>query len=260
MKLNLKKPIAFFDLETTGIDVVNDRIVEISILKILPDGSEETKTMRINPTIPISAEATNIHGITAKDVKDKPKFAEVAKSLAKFLEGCDLAGYNSNKFDIPMLVEEFLRADVDFDIKKRRMIDVQVIFHKMEQRTLGAAYKFYCNKDLVDAHTAESDAKATFEVLESQLDKYQELENDIESLAKFSSHTSNVDFAGKVVYNDDGVEVFNFGKHKGTPVEEVFKKEPGFYKWMMNGDFPLYTKKVITAIQLRMAFAKSTVK
>jgi len=260
MELNLKRPIAFFDLETTGIDVVNDRIVEISILKVLPDGKSETMTHRVNPTIPIPAESTKIHGISNEDIKDKPTFAEIAKSVEKFINGCDLGGYNSNKFDVPMLVEELLRADVDFDIRKRKLVDVQVIFHKMEQRTLGAAYKFYCQKDLIDAHSAEADTMATFEVLKSQLDKYPELQNDVEALSKFSSQSNNVDFAGKFVYNDTGVEVFNFGKYKGVPVEEVLKKEPGYYKWMMNGDFPLYTKKVITAIQLRMAFSNSSVK
>ncbi len=259
MDLNLKRPIAFFDLETTGTDVVKDRIVEISILKVSPNGKQETITHKVNPTIPIPPETTKIHGISNDDIKDSPKFADIAKSLAKFLEGCDLAGYNSNRFDVPVLVEEFLRADVDFDIKKRRLIDAQVIFHKMEQRTLGAAYKFYCNRELVDAHTAEADTNATFEVLKAQLDKYTELNNDMDALAKFSTQNNNVDFAGKFVYNDAGVEVFNFGKYKGTPVEEVFKKEPGYYKWMMNGDFPLYTKKVITAIQLRMTFANSKV-
>lgn len=259
MNLNLTKPLAFFDLETTGINIVTDRIVEISILKVHPDGTEESLTKRVNPTIPISPEASAITGITDEMVKDCPKFAEIGNDLAKFLEGCDLAGFNSNKFDVPILVEEFLRADIDFDIKKRKLIDAQVIFHKMEQRTLSAAYKFYCNKELVDAHSAEADVRATYEVLKSQIEHYQEIENDMNMVSKFSSHTKNADFAGRIVYNKDGVEVFNFGKHKGVPVEDVLKKEPGYFKWMMGGDFPLYTKKVLTAIQLRTVFNNSKI-
>jgi len=259
MNLKLTKPLAFFDLETTGINIVTDRIVEISILKVYPNGKEETKTMRINPTIPISPESTAITGIKDEDVKDCPKFKEVAHEIARFLEGCDIAGFNSTKFDVPIIVEEFLRADVDFDIYKHKLVDVQVIFHKMEQRTLSAAYKFYCNKELVDAHAAESDTRATYEVLLSQLDKYPDLKNDVSELSKFSSHTTNVDFAGRIVFNENGVEVFNFGKHKGVPVEEVFKKEPGYYAWLIGADFPLFTKKVLTAIKLRMAFNNSKI-
>ncbi len=259
MNLNLKKSIAFFDLETTGINVSKDRIVEISILKIRPDGEEEVKTMKINPTIPIPAITTKIHGISDKDVKDAPTFAEVAKDIVAFLENCDLAGYNSNKFDIPLLVEEFLRAEVDFEVKKRNFIDVQVIYHKKEQRTLTAAYKFYCGKSLENAHSAEADTYATYEVLKAQLDKYDDLKNEIESLSKFSSHTKNADFAGRVIFNSKNEEVFNFGKHRGKLVEDVFKKEPGFYTWMMNSDFPNYTKKVITAIKLRGAFSNSKI-
>jgi DNA polymerase-3 subunit epsilon len=251
MELNLKNPIAFFDLETTGINIAKDRIVEISILKIDPGGKEDHLTIRINPTIPINPEATKIHGITNEDLADAPTFSEVAKNLLHFLEGCDLAGYNSNKFDIPLLAEEFLRANVEFDFKKRKVIDVQVIFHKMEQRTLSAAYKFYCKKDLKDAHTAEADTHATYEILKAQIDRYENLENDIESLSEFSTMTDNVDFAGRIVYNENGVEVFNFGKHKGVPVEEILRNEPSYYSWMMNGDFPLYTKKVLTEIKLR---------
>ena len=251
MELILKNPIIFFDLETTGINIANDRIVELSYLKIDVKGNEVSKTMKINPTIPIPPETTAIHGIKDEDVKDAPSFVEVAKNLAKDFEGCDLAGYNSNRFDIPLLAEEFLRADVDIDMKKRKFIDVQVIFMKMEQRTLTAAYKFFCDKDLTNAHSAEADTRATYEVLKSQLDRYKNLDNDISSLADFSSHTKNVDFAGRIVYNKEKVAVFNFGKYKGVPVEQVLEKDPGYYGWMMNGDFPRYTKKVLTEIKLK---------
>ncbi len=251
MELNLKKPIVFFDLETTGIDVASDRIVEISLLKINPDGKEETKTMRINPEMPIPQQATEVHGITDEDVKNEPSFNIVAKDVAKFISGCDLAGYNSNKFDIPLLAEEFLRVGVDIDLKKHRFVDVQVIFHKMEQRTLSAAYKFYCEKNLDDAHSAEADTKATYEILKAQIERYNDLNNDIEELSKFSSHNKNADFAGRIVFNDKGEEVFNFGKYKGQTVESVLEKDQGYFGWMLNSDFPLYTKKVLTAIKLR---------
>lgn len=254
MKLNLKNPIVFFDLETTGINVVSDRIVEISILKIHPNGKEETDTLRVNPTIPIPKSSTEIHGITDDDVKDKPTFAEVAKSILKIIEGCDLAGYNSNKFDIPLLAEEFLRVDVDVDLKKRKFIDVQVIFHKKEQRTLSAAYKFYCKKELINAHSAEADTRATYEILKSQLDMYSDLENDIEKLSSFSSHNKNVDLVGRIIADEKGIERFNFGKYKGKSVVEVFEKDPAYYSWMIKSDFPLYTKKVLTSIKLRGAF------
>jgi len=259
MNLKLTRPLAFFDLETTGINIVSDQIVEISILKVFPNGREESKTMRIKPTIPMSTESSKITGIHDSDLVDCPTFKEVAHEISKFIEGCDLAGFNSNKFDVPILVEEFLRANVDFDIYKHKLIDAQVIFHKLEQRTLGAAYKFYCNQELIDAHTAEADTRATFEVLKAQVAKYEELKNDMTELAKFSSHTNNVDFAGRIVYDEKGVEVFNFGKHKGIPVEEVLKKEPGYYAWLMSADFPLFTKKVLTAIKLRMAFSNSKI-
>ncbi|HCY00185.1 MAG TPA: DNA polymerase III subunit epsilon [Bacteroidales bacterium] len=252
MEIKIKNPLIFIDLETTGLDVVNDRIVEMAALKLMPNGDRELKTRRINPTIPIPAESTAIHGITNDDVKDEPTFKEIAKSLAKFMEGCDLAGFNSNRFDFPLLAEEFLRADVDFDFRKRKFIDVQTIFHKMEKRTLEAAYKFYCSKDLDDAHSAEADTLATFEVLMAQLDRYPELENDIGFLSEFSTHNQNADFAGRIIYDENGVEVFNFGKHKGKTVEAVLEKEPNYYAWMMNGDFPLYTKKVLTNIYLRV--------
>ena len=251
MNLNLKNPIAFFDLETTGINTVSDRIVELSILKINPNGSEESLTMRLNPEMTIPDNVIEIHGITNEDVADKPTFKEVAKQVAGFIEGCDLAGFNCNKFDIPLLAEEFLRADSDVSLKKRKVVDVQVIFHKMEQRTLSAAYKFYCSKELVGAHGAEADTRATYEILKAQIDHYDNLENDLGFLAKFSSHTKNADFAGRIVYNKDNVEVFNFGKYKGRSVEEILAKDLGYYGWMMKGDFPLHTKKVLTEIKMR---------
>ena len=251
MQLNLRNPLVFFDLETTGINIVKDRIVEISFVKVHPNGKEECKTRRINPEMPIPPESTAIHGITDEDVKDCPTFKEIAKSLAAQIEGCDLAGYNSNRFDIPLLAEEFLRAGVDIDLNKRKFVDVQTIFHKMEQRTLAAAYKFYCDKSLENAHTAEADTMATYEVLKAQLDRYPELQNDINFLSQYSSYTNNVDFAGRMVYNDKGEEVINFGKYKGRLVEEVLKNDPGYYSWIMNGDFPLNTKKILTEIKLR---------
>jgi DNA polymerase-3 subunit epsilon len=252
MQLHLKNPIVFFDLETTGINITNDRIVEISYLKVKPDGSEESRTRRINPQTPIPKQATAIHGITDEDVKDCPTFKEVAKSLATQIEGCDLAGFNSNRFDIPMLAEEFLRAGVDIDLNKRKFIDVQTIFHKMEQRNLIAAYKFYCGKELTEAHSAEGDARATYEILMSQLDRYPELENDVGALSKFSSFNQNVDFAGRMIYNESGDEVINFGKYKGLLVKDVLKKDLGYYGWIMQGDFPLNTKQKLTEIRLRL--------
>ena len=251
MELNLKRPIIFFDLETTGIDIARDRIVEISMVKVMPDGEEIVRTRRINPGMPIPAEATAIHGITDEDVKDCPLFPQIAKSLAQFIEGCDFGGFNSNRFDLPMLVEEFMRAGVDVDFRKRKFIDVQNIFHKMEQRTLVAAYKFYCGKNLEDAHTAEADTRATYEVLMSQLDRYPELQNDVAFLADYSSFNKNVDFAGRMVYDDKGVEVFNFGKYKGMSVSDVLKRDPGYYSWILNSDFTLNTKATLTKIRLR---------
>ena len=251
MRLNLKKPIVFFDLETTGIDPARDRIVEISTVKVFVDGHTETKTRRLNPEMHIPAEATAIHGITDEDVADQPRVREIAKSLAAYLEGCDLGGYNSNKFDIPVLYEEFLRAGVDFDFRKRKLVDVQNIFHKKEQRTLVAAYKFYCDRDLDEAHSAEADTRATYEVLKAQLDRYDDLENDVDKLAEFSSRGETADYAGRILYNEKGEEVFGFGKYKGRSVSEIFRIEPSYYAWMMNGDFPLYTKKVITEIRMR---------
>ncbi len=251
MKLKLRNPLIFFDLETTGTDVVKDRIVELSYLKINPDGSEETKTWRINPQMPISPEATSIHGISDDDIKDSPTFQHIAQTLANEFEGCDFAGFNSNKFDIPLLAEEFLRTNVDFDLKKRKFVDVMVIFMKMEQRNLGAAYRFYCNKELDNAHSAEADTRATYEILQAQIERYNDLENDVDHLSGFSAHTRNVDYMGRIIYNDQDVEVINFGKYKGIPVEEVLEKDPGNYGWIMNADFPLYTKKVLTNIKLR---------
>lgn len=251
MELNLKNPIIFFDLETTGININTDRIVELSYIKVYPNGKEEVKTIRVNPEMHIPKEASEVHGIYDKDVENCPTFKEVSKNLAKDFEGCDLAGFNSNRFDIPLLAEEFLRAEADIDISKRKFIDVQVIFHKMEQRTLSAAYKFYCDKELQDAHSAEADTRATYEVFKAQLDRYPQLKNDVAFLSDFSSFTKNVDFAGRIVYNDKGVEVFNFGKYKGEPVAEVLKKDIGYYGWIMNGDFTLNTKSVLTKIRLR---------
>ncbi len=252
MKLKLNNPLVFFDLETTGISITKDRIVEVSFLKIYPNGKEEIKSRRINPEIPIPPEATQVHGITDEDVKDCPTFKQVAKSLAQQLDGCDLAGFNSSRFDVPMLTEEFLRAGVDFDMKNRRFVDVQIIFHRKEPRTLEAAYRFYCDKELENAHSAEADTLATYEVLKSQLERYPDLVNDVEALSnEFSSFKDNVDFAGRIVLNDKGVEIFNFGKHKGKSVAEVLKKEPSYYSWMMDGDFPLNTKQELTRIRLK---------
>ncbi len=265
MLLNLKNPVVFLDLETTGVNVVTDRIVEIALLKIFPDGREEDLQMRINPEVPIPEESSRIHGIYDEDVKDEPTFKEAAKNLAKFLEGCDLGGFNSNRFDIPLLAEEFLRADLDVDMKKHKFIDVQAIFHKMEKRTLSAAYRFYCKKELVDAHSAMADVRATYDVLKAQLDIYQgvtyqdnegnksvPIVNDIEKLSGFSSYDRNVDFVGRIVYDENGVEVFNFGKNKGIPVEKVLEEQPGYFSWILNSEFPLYTKKVLTQIKFRM--------
>lgn len=251
MKLNLKNPLVFFDLETTGTNINADRIVEICYLKVYPNGNEEAKTMRINPGMHIPEEASAVHGIFDEDVKDCPTFKEVARNIARDIEGCDLAGFNSNRFDIPVLAEEFLRAGVDVDLGRHKFIDVQVIFHKMEQRTLSAAYKFYCGKNLEDAHTAEADTRATYEVLMAQLDRYPDLKNDVAFLSEYSSFNRNVDFAGRMVYNDAGVEVFNFGKYKGTSVAEVLKKDPGYYSWILNSDFTLNTKAMLTKIRLR---------
>jgi DNA polymerase-3 subunit epsilon len=251
MQLNLKRPIVFIDLETTGVNVGSDRIVEIALLKVNPNGSKETRRYLVNPTIPIPAEACRVHHISDDDVKNCPTFKDVAKEIHTFIGGCDFAGYNSNKFDIPLLIEEFTRAEVFFDLSIRRLIDVQNIFHKMEQRTLGAAYKFYCDKDLSNAHSAEADATATYEVLMAQLGKYGSLQNDVDFLSDFSSVQRNVDLAGRIVRNEKGEEVFNFGKHKGKRVGDVLKADPSYYDWMMKGDFATNTKNVLTQLRLR---------
>ena len=251
MQLNLIRPLCFFDLETTGTNVAKDRIVEISILKVHPDGKEEKFTWRVNPTVPIPAETTAIHGIAAEDVADAPTFNQLANQIYNLIKEADLAGYNSNRFDIPLLAEELLRAGVDFDMKNKNAIDVQTIFHKMEQRTLEAALKFYCGTTLDNAHSAEADAIATYEVLKAQLDRYEELDNNMKSLAEFSSRKKLADFAGFITFNKGGDEVFSFGKHKGKKVEDVLEEEPGYFGWIQNADFPLYTKKVLTGIKLR---------
>ena len=261
MKLNLKRPLAFFDIESTGINVSSDRIVEISILKAMPDGTEQVKTLRINPEMPIPLEASLVHGIYDEDIAHEPTFKQVGEDLARFLDDCDLAGYNSNKFDIPMLVEEFLRAGVDFDVDNRHFVDVQNIFHQMEQRTLKAAYQFYCGKNLENAHSAEADIRATYEVLLAQVERYENREwedrrgnksipvqNDVPALHAFTSQNKWADLAGRLVYDDKGNEVFNFGKHKGKTCVEVFQTEPSYYAWMMQGDFALTTKKKLSQI------------
>ncbi|MDX9782251.1 MAG: 3'-5' exonuclease [Bacteroidales bacterium] len=257
MKIDLKNPIIFFDIESTGLNIASDRIVELSALKVLPNGDQELKTRRLNPTIPISPEAQSVHGISDEDVKDCPTFKEIAKSLATWMKGCDFAGYNSIKFDVPMLAEEFLRAGIDFDFRKRKLVDVQVIFHKMEQRTLSAALKFYCNKNLDNAHSAEADTVATFEILESQLDMYSDtLENSVDFLSKFSTRSNLLDYAGRIVLNEKDIPVFNFGKHKGKPVFEIFKNEQSYYDWMMKGDFTLDTKQVLTRLYYEFIHTK----
>ncbi len=295
MNLKLNKPLVVFDLETTGVDVSKDRIVEISVMKLHPNGEKEIKTRRINPEMPIPKASSEVHGIYDEDVKDEDTFKAVAKSLAQFIGNSDLAGYNSNKFDVPLLVEEFLRVGVDFEVAHRKLVDVQNLFHRMEPRTLVASYEFYCGKNLEDAHSAEADVKATFEVLEaiinreeelikevdlltSLLDKvegeenqnlskiihkkknriiaYKDIENNVDFLSNFSERNRTVDLLGRIVYDDNDVPVFNFGKYKGTPVKKVLENDQGYYSWIMNGDFPAYTKKVLTAIKLEGAFNK----
>ncbi len=251
MKLELKNPIIFFDLETTGTDIAKDRIVEISYHKVSPNGMEETKTIKVNPGIPIPEASSVIHGIYDKDIAEAPSFKEIAKVIAKDFEGADLAGYNSNRFDVPLLAEEFLRAEVDIDMTKRKFVDVQTIFHKKEQRTLSAALKFYCEKELENAHSAEADTLATYEILKAQLDRYPDLQNDVAFLADFSSFNKNVDFAGRIIFNDKDEEVINFGKYKGQLVADVLEKDLGYYGWIMSADFTLHTKQVFTKIKLR---------
>lgn len=251
MNLNLKIPIIFFDLETTGTNINKDRIVEICYIKIYPNNNEESKTLRINPEMHIPKESTEIHGIHDEDVVSCPTFKEVATNIAKDFEGCDIAGFNSNRFDIPVLAEEFLRAGVDLDLNRHKFIDVQIIYHKKEQRTLSAAYKFYCKKNLEDAHSAEGDTRATYEVLKAQLDAYSDLQNDISFLSDYSSFNNNVDFAGRMIYNEKNEEIFNFGKYKGKTVTDVLKNDPGYYSWIQNSDFTLNTKAMMTKIKLR---------
>ncbi len=254
--LQLKKPLAFIDLETTGINLGTDRIVEIAIVKILTDGTRSIKRKLINPEMPIPKASSDVHGITDEMVKDAPAFKQVAHELKQMLDGCDLAGYNSNRFDIPLLMEEFLRAQVDFDMKNRKLLDVQNIFHKMEPRTLSAAYRFYCNKNLEGAHSAEVDATATYEILEAQVEKYPDLGQSVESILKVLGEDQVVDFARRFVM-ENGIEVFNFGKYKGRPVADVLKSEPQYYDWMMKGDFPQHTKQKLTEIYTRTMLKKS---
>lgn len=258
MELKLTRPICFFDLETTGIEVAKDRIVEIAIFKVYPNGNKESKTWLVNPTIPIPAQSTAVHGITNEKVANEPTFKELSSQIHAMIKDSDLAGFNSDRFDIPLLAEELLRAEVDFDMKNRVSVDVQTIFHKKEERTLSAAYKFYCNQTLENAHSAEADTMATYEILKAQLDKYEDLENDIKSLSEFTTRKKSVDFAGFIALNDKGQEIFTFGKHKGALVDEVFDKEPGYFGWIQNADFPLYTKKVLTAIKLKKLNNKLT--
>ena len=253
MKLNLKRPMVFFDLETTGTNIATDRIVEISVVKVMPDGEQIVRTRRINPEMPIPAEATAVHHITDEDVKDCPTFRQVAKSLREFMVGCDFCGFNSNRFDLPLLAEEFMRAGVDVDLfKKAQYVDVQNIFHKKEERTLVAAYRFYCGKELEAAHSADADTLATYEVLCSQLDRYNDLENSVDFLSEFSSRGKTADFAGRIAYDADGVEIFNFGKYKGQRVADVFRRDNGYYGWILQGDFPQYTKAVVTRVYMSL--------
>ena len=256
LNLQLNKPLIVFDLETTGISISTDRIVEIACIKVHPDGREDTLHKRINPGMPIPPEVTAIHGISDADVAHEPRFEQIASDLANYMQGCDFAGFNSNKFDFPMLVEEFLRAGVDFDVENRKFIDAQRIFHMMEPRNLSAAYRFYCDKNLENAHSAVADTQATWEIIQSQITRYPQLKNTIDELGKVSGQNNLVDLAGRMVYNSAGKEVFNFGKHKNKTVEEVFKKEPGYYQWMMENDFSLDTKRRLTKIKLRMKFGE----
>lgn len=254
MNLKLHKPLCIFDLETTGIQVAKDRIVEISILKVNPDSSRESKTWLVNPEMPIPAETSAIHGITDEKVKDAPTFKDIAGKVMDMIAGCDLGGFNSNRFDVPLLAEELLRAGLDFDLSKFKLVDAQTIFHKMEPRNLTAAYQFYCKKELINAHSAEADVLATFEVLDAQVGHYEDLPKDIAGLSEISSHHKFADLAGFIAFDQDKQEIFSFGKYKGQRVKEVFQKDLGYYGWIQNADFPLYTKKVLTGIQLRSKF------
>jgi len=255
MSLQLKRPLVFIDLETTGMNLSTDRIVEIAIIKILPDGTKTVKQKLLNPQMPIPKSSTEIHGITDDKVKDAPTFKQVANELKQFIDDSDFSGYNSNRFDIPLLMEEFLRAGLEIDMTNRRLLDVQHIFHMMEKRTLGAAYKFYCEKELEDAHSAEADASATWEILQAQIARYQHLGNSLDTILQFTGEEKIVDFARRFLM-DNGVEVFNFGKHKGRPVSDVLKAEPQYYDWMMKGDFPLHTKQKLTEILNRTLLRK----
>ncbi|HEX8562958.1 MAG TPA: 3'-5' exonuclease [Flavobacterium sp.] len=256
MELKLTRPICFFDLETTGIDICKDRIVEISIFKVYPNGNKESRTWLVNPETMIPAVVTAVHGITNEKVANEPTFKELAPTIYNMIKDSDLAGYNSDRFDIPLLAEELLRAGLDFDMKSRVSVDVQTIFHKMEERTLSAALKFYCGKSLENAHSAEADTMATYEILKAQLDRYPELQNDMKILSEFTTRKKCADFAGMITFDKEGREVFGFGKHKGICVEKVFDDEPGYFGWIQNADFPLYTKKVLTAIKLRKLNSK----
>ncbi|MBP3289271.1 MAG: 3'-5' exonuclease [Muribaculaceae bacterium] len=258
MQLRLQRPIIFFDLETTGTNITHDRIVEISIIKVLPSGEEQERTRRINPEMPIPAEATAIHHITDADVANEPTFRQLAKSLAEIFADCDIAGFNSNRFDIPLLLEEFHRAGIVLDLSTTRFVDVQTIYHKMEPRNLSAAYKYYCGQDLEAAHSANADTRATLEVLKAQLDKYPELTNDVKALSEFSCHNRNVDFAGRLIYNDANKEVINFGKYKGQLAEDVLRRDPGYYSWVQQGDFQQNTKDAFARIRLRIDAARRT--
>ncbi len=251
MELKLHRPICFFDLETTGVDVAKDRIVEISILKVYPNGNKESRTWLVNPERPIPAETSAIHGITDERVANEPTFKQLATQVYNMIKDSDLAGFNSDRFDIPLLAEELLRAEVDFDMKNRFSVDIQTIFHKKEERTLSAAYRFYCDQTLENAHSAEADTIATYEILKAQLDRYDDLENDMKSLSEYTTRKKSVDFAGFIALNAEGQEVFSFGKHKGALVDDILEREPGYFGWIQNADFPLYTKKVLTAIKLR---------
>ena len=253
MELKLTKPIVFFDLETTGINIGKDRIVEISLLKIFPNGNKESKTWLVNPEIEIPKEVSAIHGITNEKVVTEPTFKELAETINTMISDSDLAGFNSNRFDIPLLAEEFLRVGIDFDMNTRKAIDVQVIFNKKEQRTLSAGYKFYCDKILEDAHSAEADTNATYEILKAQIERYEDIENSVAALSAYSTHSKRADFAGFILFNDKEEEIFSFGKYKGRTVEDVFKENPGYNAWIQNADFPLYTKKVLKAIKERMS-------
>ncbi len=258
MELNLSKPLVFFDLETTGVNIAKDRIVEISILKVFPNGNKESKTWLVNPEIEIPKEVSAIHGITNEQVVNEPTFKELAPKVSELIAGCDLAGFNSNRFDIPLLAEEMLRAGVDFDMKDRVAVDVQVIFHKKEQRTLSAAYKFYCDKNLENAHSAEADTNATYEILKAQLDRYDDLENNVDFLNAFSAHKKRADFAGFIVFNDKDEEIFTFGKYRNQKVIEVLDKDKGYFSWIQNADFPHYTKKVLREIKERVSAPDSS--